>query len=340
MVKQYAVGIDVGGTKILAGVVEVNSGQVVSTARKRTYPERGADFFTERLLTVVQEAITAANLSAKTELAGVGIGIAGQVDRDDGILLSGPNLGVGLNNLPVAHLLRERFQMPVVVGNDVEVATRGEQVYGAARECDDFVCVFVGTGIGSGIVQGGQLYRGASGTAGELGHTVVQFGGRLCSCGGRGHLEAYASRSAVTRVLLAELMRGRKSLLQELVDPDDKVIRSKVLARCLDEGDELVTEAMTEAADYLGAGLGSLITFYNPKRLVLGGGLIEATQMLFERASARAREVALPGPGRLVEIVRTELGDNAGIVGAAQLSVSVAHAAAEQHAHDTAASAS
>jgi glucokinase len=319
MSKRYGVGIDVGGTKILAGVVDVTSGQVVSTARKRTHPERGADFFTERLLTVVQDAINAAKLPAKTALSGIGIGIAGQVDRENGVLVAGPNLGVGLNNLPVGKLLRDRFQLAVTVGNDVEVATLGEQHYGAARGSDDFVCVFIGTGVGSGIVEDGNLYRGATGTAGEIGHTVVQFGGRICGCGGRGHLEAYASRTAVTRVLLAELQRGRKSLLRELIDPDDTVIRSKMIARCLDEGDELVTEAILEAADYLGAGLGSLVTFYNPKRIVLGGGLIEATKLLFDRSSLRAREVALPGPGRQVEIVRTELGDNSGIVGAAHM---------------------
>jgi glucokinase len=327
MTTQHAVGIDVGGTKILAGVVDTTTGEVVGTARKRTHPERGADFFIERLLTVVQEAIAAAKLPDGTTPAAMGIGIAGQVDRAHGVLLAGPNLGTGLNNLPVAHLLHERFEVPVVVGNDVEVATRGEQMFGAARGCDDFVCVFVGTGIGSGIVQGGHVYRGATGTAGEIGHTVVQFGGRLCGCGGRGHLEAYASRTAITKVLLAELMRGRTSLLRELVDPDDTTIRSKMIARCLTEGDEVVTEAVTEAADYLGVGLGSLISFYNPKRIVLGGGLIEATQLLFDRATSRAREVALPGPGRQVELVRTELGDNAGIVGAAHLSVTTPAAA-------------
>jgi glucokinase len=319
MSKEYAIGIDVGGTKILAGVVETGSGQVMGTARKRTHPERGADFFTERLLTVVQDAIQAAKLPSKAAPTSIGLGIAGQVDRESGVLLAGPNLGVGLNNLPVGKLLQDRFQLPVVVGNDVEVATLGEQYYGAARDCADFVCVFVGTGIGSGIVQGGALYRGATGTAGELGHTVVQYGGRICGCGGRGHLEAYASRTAVTRVLLAELRRGRKSVLRDLIDPDDTVIRSKMIARCLDEHDELVTETMSEAADYLGVGLGSLVSFYNPQRIVLGGGLIEATTLLYERASLRTREVALPGPGRQVEIVRTALGDNSGIVGAARM---------------------
>ena len=319
MPKQYAIGVDVGGTKNLAAVVDVHAGQVVSSARKRTRPDKGSDFFVDRLLSLVQSAIDDAKLPDPDQLSGIGVGIAGQVDRANGVLLASPNLGVGFENLPLAKLLGDRFHQPVAISNDVDVATIGEQHYGAARGVDDFVCVFVGTGIGSGIVQGGSAYRGATGTAGEIGHTIVQYGGRICGCGGRGHLEAYASRSAITRVLQAELLRGRKSLLSELPSPDDPGIRSKIIARCLDAGDPLVTEVVTEAADYLGAGLGSLITFYNPRRVILGGGLIEATQLLFDRASARAREAALPIPGRQVEIVRTELGDNSGVIGAARL---------------------
>lgn len=319
MPKQYAVGIDVGGTKILAAVVDVHAGQVVSSARKRTRPDKGSDFFVDRLLGLVQSAIDDAKLSGDEQLAGIGVGIAGQVDRANGVLLASPNLGVGFENLPLAKLLSDRFHLPVALSNDVDVATIGEQHYGAAQGVDDFVCVFVGTGIGSGIVQGGSAYRGATGTAGEIGHTIVQYGGRICGCGGRGHLEAYASRTAITRVLQAELLRGRKSMLSELLSPDDTDIRSRIIARCLDAGDQLVTEVATEAADYLGAGLGSLITFYNPRRVILGGGLIEATQLLFDRASMRARESALPIPGRQVEIVRTALGDNSGVIGAARL---------------------
>lgn len=319
MPKQFAVGVDVGGTKILAAVVDVQSGQVVSSARKRTRPDRGSDFFVERLLSLVHLAIDDAHLSDPEQLAGIGIGIAGQVDRANGVLLASPNLGVGFDNLSVTKLLGERFHLPVALSNDVDVATIGEQHYGAASGVDDFVCVFVGTGIGSGIVQNGLAYRGATGTAGEIGHTVVQYGGRICGCGGRGHLEAYASRTAITLVLQAELLRGRKSMLSDLLSPDDTGIRSKIIARCLDAGDQLVTEVVTEAADYLGAGLGSLITFYNPRRIILGGGLVEATQILFDRASVRAHESALPIPGRQVEIVRTALGDNSGVIGAAWL---------------------
>lgn len=322
MAARYAVGIDIGGTKLLAGVINVETGEVVSSARKRTHPERGADFFSKRLLEVVSAALAGANgegahAEVPLEIVGVGVGVAGQVDRAQGVLLSGPNLGQGLDNFPLSAVLAEHVKAPVTLGNDVEVATLGEQAFGAGRDCDDFVCVFIGTGVGAGIVQDGHFRRGVTGTAGEIGHTIVQYGGRICGCGGRGHLEAYASRTAITLVLQAELRRGRVSKLSELLSSSDRTIRSKLIARCIDEGDELVIDAISEAADFLGAGLGSLASFYNPRRIILGGGLIEATHLLFDRAGLRARETTLPAATRSLDILRAALGDNSGIVGAA-----------------------
>lgn len=320
MAARFAAGVDVGGTKIYAGILDLETGEVLASARKRTHPERGVDFFTQRLHEVLAAAIASAKLpDGGAELLGVGLGIAGQVDRERGVILGAPNLAAGLVNLDIAKLISKRFNLPTMLGNDVEVAALGEQYYGAGRGCDDFVYVSVGTGIGGAIVQNGMLYRGLTGTAGEIGHTVVQYNGRFCGCGGRGHLEAYASRTAITRVLLAEMKRGRATKLAEMRKPGDTAIRSKMLARCVEEGDELVIETLTEAADYLGAGLGSLASFYNPRRVILGGGVIEAVPSFLEHASLRAREVAMPIAGRAMEIVKTTLGDNSGIVGAAWL---------------------
>ncbi|HEV8191038.1 MAG TPA: ROK family protein [Ktedonobacterales bacterium] len=317
MAARYGVGVDIGGTKIYTGIVNIETGEVLGTARRRTRPERGQSFFSERLFSVIETALTQTQLPGGAAPEAIGVGIAGQVDRASGLLLAAPNLVEGMQNFPVSQLLSERFRLPIVLGNDVEVATYGEQQFGAGKGIDDFACVFVGTGIGGAIVQNGTIRKGATGTAGEIGHTVLQYGGRICGCGGRGHLEAYASRTAITRVLLAELSRGRESKLRDLLGTDETAIRSKVIARCIQEGDELVTETLTEAADFLGAGLGSLATFYNPQRIIIGGGLIEAVEQFVVRAEHRAREVALPVPGRALEIVRAALGDNSGIVGAA-----------------------
>jgi glucokinase len=207
----------------------------------------------------------------------------------------------------------------------VEVATVGEHRFGAGRGHDDFVCIFIGTGIGGGIVQGGRVRRGASDSAGEIGHAVVSYDGRLCGCGGRGHLEAYAARSAITKVLVEELKRGRESSLRAaLPNPlpegaEGTLIRSQMIAQAVLEGDPLAVEAVTDAARYLAAGMTAIINFYNPPRIVLGGGLVDAVELYFKVAARRAQEDSLVVTRGKLKIVRAKLGDNAGIIGAALL---------------------
>ena len=188
--------------------------------------------------------------------------------------------------------------------------------------------MFVGTGIGSGIVQNGRLYAGLTGTAGEVGHMTIQAGGRICPCGSRGCLEAYASRTAITKAIMAEIHHGRTSVLAEEAElqlkEGETIIRSGLLASALNRGDALVNEIITEAADFLGYGLASVMNFYNPECIILGGGVIEAIDLLFERAVHRARITALVDPGRKTKIIRAKLGDFSGVVGAACLGAQAA----------------
>ncbi len=330
--EKYSIGVDLGGTKILAGIVELETGKVLASAKKRTVSsskdptkdkEKENDL-ARRIGDTVDEALAASGLPMSTRFAGIGVGAAGQVDRSEKILVFAPNLGVK-PNYALGALLQERFKLPVALGNDVEAATLGELRFGAGRGCADFVCIFIGTGIGSGIVQNGQLRRGATGTAGEIGHMVVSAEGRHCGCGGRGHLEAYSSRTAITRTLLGELKRGRQSILTELLEdslPDPSsatsvAIRSKVIAKAIEAHDDLVRHVVREAAEILGLGLSSVINFYNPERLILGGGLIEAVDYLFDITVQEAKFESLRLPGSQVEITRTGLGDFSGLIGAA-----------------------
>ncbi|GCE20472.1 ROK family protein [Dictyobacter kobayashii] len=319
--KTYALGIDLGGTKTLAAVVDLSDGSVVASARKRTRAERGQDFVSQRTIELATAALTAAKLPEDAELVAIGVGAAGQIDRKAGVVLDAPNLGV--RNMPLGNILNKRFGLPVVVGNDVEVAAMGEYLYGAGRGYNNFVCIFVGTGIGSGIVQNGQMYTGLTGTAGEVGHVTIQAGGRICGCGSRGCLEAYASRTAITKAILAEMHHGRSSILADdalgQLKEGDTVIRSGIIANAIQQKDELVTEIVTEAANFLGYGLGSVMNFYNPECIILGGGVIEAVDLLFETAVYRARNVALSASAKKTPIVRAKLGDFSGVVGAAAL---------------------
>src|SRR6266702_1035983 len=307
--KVYALGIDLGGTKALAAVVDITTGEVIASERKRTRAEKGQDFIAQRSIEIATMALNNARLPDGSGIVAVGIGAAGQIDRKAGIVVDAPNLGV--KDMPLGSILNKQFGKAVAVGNDVEVAAFGEYLYGSGRGCNNFVCMFVGTGIGSGIVQNGRLYTGLTGTAGEEGHMIIQFGGRICGCGCRGCLEAYASRTAITRAIMAEIHHGRSSIMADEAE------------RQLKEG-EVVIEIVTEAADYLGYGLGSIMNFYNPERIVLGGGVIEAIDLLFERAVHRARTTALSAPARKTEIVRTKLGDFSGAVGAACLGAEAA----------------
>lgn len=321
----YAIGVDFGGTKVLAAVVEIETGTVLGQAKKKTKRLEDSDNLMDRLFDTVDEAIKDAKLDQDAAPSAIGVGIAGQVDAAHGVLKGAPNLSQAIVDLPIAQRLSEKLEIPAILRNDVQIAAAGEARFGAGRDIDEFLCVFVGTGIGGAYVRHGQIVTGAGGTAGEIGHIVIDANGRLCGCGGRGHLEAYASRTAITRSLLGDIHRGLPTILTDLVpDPDESApggtaIRSGILARAVAANDELVIDTMTDAARYLGWGLASIINLLSPRRIILGGGVIEAVDLLFDVASRTARREALSVPGEAVEIVKAGLGDNAGVVGAALL---------------------
>jgi glucokinase len=323
MAGELAVGVDFGGTKLLAAVVDVSTGEILSSCKKKTNPEDDAKALMERIFAGIDGALEDLGSKRRPAIKGIGVGIAGQIDTEKGVLLGAPNLSQATVDLPIADMLESRYKVPAALLNDVQVAALGEATFGAGKDCDKFFCVFVGTGVGGAIVLDGKLYSGPGGTAGEVGHLIIHANGRHCGCGGRGHLEAYASRTAITRTILGELKRGRKSVLTKLElslasgDGDGGALRSGLLAKAMKEHDPLVAETLTEAGADLGLGLASVINLLNPKRIIMGGGVIEAVDYLFEVASERALREALPAAASSTEIVRASLGDHAGIVGAA-----------------------
>ncbi len=312
---KYAIGVDFGGTKTLAAVVNIDNGKLVAVSKKKTKPQDQGDLL-KRIMTVVDDALSEANVELK-KVAGIGIGAAGMVNRDKGVLLNAVNIGV--QDFPITQPLTERYQVPAKLGNDVEVATLGELHFGAGRNCDNFVCIFVGTGIGSGIVRDGRMYYGATGTAGEIGHIILYPDGRQCGCGAFGCLEAYASRTAIAKSIVCEMNRGAQSQLSDKVDMAKGILRSKALAQALEAGDPVVHNAVVEAAEFMGVGLATIMNFYNPRRIIIGGGVVEAVDLYFEIAAQEAQRRALLIPARKIEIVRAELGDYAGTIGAAML---------------------
>ena len=316
MPEKYSIGIDFGGTKVLAGVVEMSSGRIVATSKKKTRNPNDQSDVSKRLTTVVDDALAEAGLQAK-DIVGIGIGAAGMVNREKGVLMSAVNMG--LNEIPLTEPLSQYYGVPAKLGNDVEVATLGEMRFGAGKGCDNFVCIFVGTGIGSGIVIDGKIFKGVTGTAGEIGHTILYPNGRQCGCGAYGCLEAYASRSAIAKLVQSELERGVSSSVQDRIDPTKGILRSKAISQALESGDPLVTRSVTDAARFMGIGLATVINFFNPKRIILGGGLVEASDMYFKIACDEAQQRCLRIARKKLDIVKAGLGDNSGIVGAAML---------------------
>lgn len=313
--KKYSIGIDLGGTKILIGLVEKESGKVVSHIKKKTKKEKGPENIVRKMVEGVEELLEESGKSF-TEISSIGIGSAGQIDRKNGIIIGAPNLDC--YNLNLKEILQNKFNIPVFVGNDVEVATIGEQKFGAGKGCADFVCVFVGTGIGSAIVKNGQIIYGATGTAGELGHIIVDLNGRPCACGAHGCLEAYASRSAIETRIEGALKKGRKSCISEYLEVG-KAITSSMIRKSIEREDELVTQCVSEASEYLSGGLASVINLINPELIILGGGLIEAVDYFYKQTIKKAKSKSLPVPAEKIRFSKTILGDYSGVIGAALL---------------------
>jgi glucokinase len=313
--KDLTIGVDLGGTKILAGVFDAKF-RVLAREKKNTKATLGPQAVVERVADCVRDALAAAAVP-HTAVRGLGVGVPGMVDTRRGLVRVAPNLH--WRDFPFARLLRAKLDIPVIIVNDVEAGTLAVQHFGAGRKLDHFVCMFVGTGIGGGIVIHRQQYRGAGGMGGEIGHmTVVAEDGPKCGCGNRGCLEAVASRSAIVRQLVAAMEDGQKTELHDLCDGDTTRIRSRMIAEAYRDGDKLVRAVINQSCEYLGLGAANLINILNPQAVILGGGVIEA---LGDRILPRIRKAAwshVIGPtDERVRILDSGLGDDAGIIGAA-----------------------
>lgn len=307
-------GVDLGGTKILAAVVDPG-GVIIGRAKKRTKAENGPLEVLARIAQTVREAVESAGLPPD-RLAGIGVGSPGPLDPETGIVQTAPNLG--WHNVDVRGFLEGEFNLPVFIENDVNAGTLGEYCLGAGQGVSSLVGIFIGTGIGGGIILDGRLYRGFNRTAGEIGHMVIQPGGPLCGCGNRGCLEAVASRTAIDRMIRADLKEGKKSLITGLVKKNGTQIKSRALAEAFTKKDKVVCGAIAKATEYLGIAVGGLINLLSPEMIVLGGGVVEAMEAYYlDEVRKTAQKYSFPNASQGVKIVASILGDEAGVLGAA-----------------------
>lgn len=301
-------GIDVGGTNIEVALVD-DEHSIVDRA-KRTTPTDGPDAVATRIAELVGE------LDERPSAAG--IGIPGPVN--DGVVARPPNLHNWPDEVSFGSLLRNTLDMPVAVGNDANVGALGEWVAGAGRGSRFMLGVWMGTGVGGGLVLEGRPYTGAFGGAGEFGHMVVHHGGAQCGCGRRGCIEAYAGRASMERFVETAIAGGRASGLYEIRDDKGKDrLTSAVWAKALDEGDELATEIVQEAIEAVAVGVGSVINLLDLDRVVIGGGLAEKLgQDLADEIGHATRPWTMVHNDDRTFVV-AELGDDPGVIGAAAL---------------------
>jgi glucokinase len=307
----YAIGFDVGGTRIAAGLVE-RKGRIVHEARTST-PKGGPFGVVDAIIEMIAEVTAGTHPS---EIAGIGIGLPAQIDFGRQTVEFSTNLP--LAGVDMRGLIMSRVKHPVTIDNDGHLAALGEYHAGAAKGSRDFVMVTVGTGVGGGVFVGGQPHRGFRGVGGEIGHMVVDLAGPPCPCGGVGHLEAFVARPAIIREAraIASTYRGAGFLRDAPGGPDG--ITAEMVVDAANAGDEIAVEIMGHVGHVLGEALVGIVNLLNPQLLVIGGGIGEGCPLVIDAVAAAVSSGALAGR-RDVKVAAAQLGNEAGVVGAAAL---------------------
>jgi glucokinase len=312
MRSNYAVGVDVGGTRIAVGLVE-RKGRIVKDAKRLT-PKTGPFAVVDTIIDLVEEVTGGIHDS---ELTGIGIGIPGQIDflrQSIEFCTNLPLAGVDMRALVMSRTKRE-----VTIDNDGNLAAFGEARWGAAKGARDFLMITVGTGVGGGMFLNGEPYRGSRGLGAEFGHIVMQLDGPMCPCGGKGHLESYLGRPPLAAAgrEAAKAYSGR-AILKAAKGDIDAITAESVLSAA-SHGDDVARAILLDAGDVLGRALVGFVNVFNPKLILIGGGIGESADFMVERAAEVMRGEALAGR-RDVTVAQAVLGNDAGILGAAALS--------------------
>ncbi|HAM49652.1 MAG TPA: ROK family protein [Nitrospiraceae bacterium] len=312
----WSIGVDLGGTKVEMARVD-GEGKIDQRMVLPTDVRGGPSTVKAQIIAAIRD------IENKTDSrpVGVGIGVAGQIDAQQGVVRFAPNLG--WHDVSLQSDLSQAVALPVVITNDVRAATWGEWIHGAGKGSQDLVCLFVGTGIGGGVVSGGQMLSGCSNTAGELGHITINLNGLPCHCGNKGCLEACAGGWAIARraqeAIRLNPVAGVHML--NMVDGQHEAVNAKIVAQSSREGDPLAQSILDEVFQALLAGTVSIVNAFNPCRLILGGGVIEGLPELIYRIARGIHQLALEAASGPLQVLPAQLHNDAGVIGAASLAM-------------------
>jgi glucokinase len=313
---QKFIGLDLGGTNLRAGIVDVETGQVTHLTSVPTQAHEGYDAVMTRMAGLIERVIQDSGIP-KPQVSGVGIGVPGVLDLERGLTLLLPNLPGTWPKVPLGDTISRLVGLPVSLLNDVRSITYGEWLFGAGRGASTMACFAVGTGIGGGLVINNQLHLGMGGTAGELGHQIIDFNGPQCGCGNRGCVETFASGPAIAAMGIKAVVQGLTTRIGEMVDYDLNRITPELICRAAQEGDEIACDIYQQAGYYIGIAVANICVAVTPSKVVIGGGVAAAGDLLLEPIRKTVRERVFIMPVEKVEIVPATLGNNAGVIGVA-----------------------
>ena len=308
------IGIDVGGTNIKIALVN-EQGSIIYSNSIPTRAEMGYEYTINNMKEAITDLLKETKSEAKN-IEGLGFGFPGQIDCQKGVVRLAPNIP-GWVDVPIAKIMEKEFGIPTRVDNDVRCAALGELNFGAGVGCENLVCITVGTGIGSGLIINGKLVRGASNAAGEIGHIKLDInGGPLCGCGDRGCLEAFASGPSIVAMAEDYIKGGKSTKYRELANPE---ITPYVVSEAAKQGDAVAKRIFTIMGEYIGMGLVSVVNLLNPEKIIIGGGVAAAGDILLDPIKETIIKRSMPISGSAVKVVPAQLGNTAGVIGASLL---------------------
>lgn len=309
--KDYRIGVDIGGTNIAAAIVS-GEGRILYKKSNPTNADKGPQESINVIISTIRELMT--NLELASRVKGIGIGVPGVCDIRNGIVEFAPNLF--WNDVKIVEIVEKEFSLPTYIDNDANAAALGEAWCGAGRGKKNIVCITLGTGVGSGVILNGDIFHGANNGAGELGHITVIGDGPKCNCGNTGCLEALVAAPAILKAGKKAVKEGKKTTLSEI--KFDKLTTKDVFDGAK-KGDEVSLEIVMNVANNLGLALANVVNILNPEQIIIGGGVAAAGDILFNPLKEVIKKRALKGLCNGLEIVEAQLGNDAGIVGAAAL---------------------
>ncbi len=312
--KPYAIGIDVGGTKIAAGVMN-QAGNMLARFRTQAHSEQEPEVVIDAVVMAYQAVLREAGVSV-TEIEAIGLGFGGNTNGPAGVVLTSSNLPAW-DHYPLRDVVADRTKQRVYLDNDANLGALAEHRYGAGRGTQHMVYVTISTGYGIGIITDGRRYVGHHGMAGELGHTVVQIGGGRCSCGKDGCIMAYASGVGISRMVNEAIEAGRETILQR--PKDGRRMSGEAVTTAAEKGDQLALDILRDAGYYGGVGISMIIQMLNPERVVIGGGLTQIGPLIMDHVDRGMREHTQPEMLTDDILVLSELGGDLGIIGAAAM---------------------